>query len=110
MKIEELHAKFKDASSPSPQAQIKWLSRQGFTPAQIEQAMLLVYQEIEQGKIFINGFELDQYLLLIARSLQQTEQSEQLKKIELVYDKMKTRWDNEKRPGLMTRIKKVFVK
>ncbi len=45
------------------EAQIKWLSKKGFSGTVIDTAMSEVYLELSRGKKFKNGHELDRYLL-----------------------------------------------
>ena len=46
-----LHRKFKDHDSPSVEGQIRWLQKQGFAEHHIQQAMIALYNDIEQEKI-----------------------------------------------------------
>lgn len=94
--FEALHKKFRDNDSASPQGQIRWLLKQGFAPNIVDEAMLMVYEEVKVGKEFINGFEFDQYLLLKARELQKKELDDHILKLEAFYGDMKKRWENEK--------------
>jgi len=57
MNLEILHSQFKDDDSPSVEGQIRWLQKQGFSQAQIDQAFILLYTDIEQYK-FPKVFEL----------------------------------------------------
>lgn len=50
MNIVELHSKFKDEHSPSPEAQVRWLQKQGFAQHQIDQAFMTIYGDLERGK------------------------------------------------------------
>ncbi len=49
--IEQLHERFKDKDSPSADAQVTWLKKQGFTDTQITQAMTTVYTDIKAGDL-----------------------------------------------------------
>lgn len=51
MEFEKLHDKFKDKNSPSFEAQKKWLRKKGFSPEQIDRAMLVLYGDIERGQM-----------------------------------------------------------
>ena len=46
-----LHKKFKDDKSPTVAGQIRWLQKRGFTPDQIDKAMLAVYTELNNDKL-----------------------------------------------------------
>ena len=49
MNLKELHKQFRDNDSPSVEGQYRWLEKQGFTPDQIEQAIIETYTEIHNG-------------------------------------------------------------
>lgn len=51
MDFNGLHAQYTDDDSPSVEGQIRWLQKQGFQQHQIEQAMLTVYTELDQGRV-----------------------------------------------------------
>lgn len=51
MNFKELHKRFKDDDSPSVEGQYRWLEKQGFTPDQIERAMIEAYAEIRDERI-----------------------------------------------------------
>ena len=51
MNFEKLHEPFKDDDSPSVEGQIRWLQKQKFTQAQIEQALLLAYSDLNNERI-----------------------------------------------------------
>lgn len=54
--------------------QITWLRfRKGFPPNIVEQAMQEVYTEMDQGKTFADGNELDQYLLAKAKEIREED-------------------------------------
>lgn len=50
MGFKDLHEQYKDDDSPSVEGQVRWLQKQGFQQTQIEQAMLMVYTELENNK------------------------------------------------------------
>lgn len=95
LSFESLHATYRSDDSPSPQAQIRWLLKQGFNPNIVDQAMILVYEELRIGKVFVNGFMLDQYLLSKAKELQQKELDDHIIKLERFYVDMRSRWNKE---------------
>lgn len=47
----ELHRRFKDDDSPSPEAQMMWLQKQGFAQHHIDQAFWNIYGDLEIGKV-----------------------------------------------------------
>ena len=51
MNIKELHGKYADEHSPNPEGQVRWLQKQGFPQHQIDQAFILLYQDLERGQI-----------------------------------------------------------
>ncbi len=79
MDFNKYHEPYKGEDSPSPEAQLKWLLRNQIPQDIASRAMLLVYGEIEQGKVFeattVNGkkrsagWNLCQYLLKTAKDL-----------------------------------------
>lgn len=59
--------------------QIKWLSKNGFTQANIDYAMLEVYKRIESGEKFKDGDALDQELRKVAQSFHDKESEAQMR-------------------------------
>ncbi len=51
MDMVKLHEKFKGKDSPSVEAQRNWLRKRGFTPIQIDKAMLTLYSDIARGAL-----------------------------------------------------------
>ena len=51
MNFSSLHEPFKDEDSPSVEAQIRWLQKQGFAQHQIQKTMVRVYSEISKNEI-----------------------------------------------------------
>lgn len=48
MDMVKLHKPFAGKDSPSPEAQRNWLRKRGFTPVQIDQAMLTLYSDLDR--------------------------------------------------------------
>lgn len=46
-----IHERFKDTDSPSVEGQIRWLQKQGFAQHHLEQAMISVYGDIDNGRV-----------------------------------------------------------
>lgn len=57
----------------TPEVQIKWLQKKGISSHVIEIAMMKVYKELAEGRIFKDGHELDRHLLEIAIGYVQEE-------------------------------------
>lgn len=51
MDMVKLHKPFAGKESPSPEAQRNWLRKRGFTPIQIDQAMLTLYSDLDRGAL-----------------------------------------------------------
>lgn len=74
--------------------QIKWLSSKGMPQHIIESAMSFVYKEVELGKTFANGSELDKELLLVARKTFDKELEKQLKeRLSFIESNLDTEWN-----------------
>jgi hypothetical protein len=96
MDIKKLHEKYKDDASPSVELQIRWLKKMGFEQHQIDQAMIIVYSEIEKDeKVFKNGGEFNLYLKDVASKIRTEELSAYIAKIEEFEAKMRKKWESE---------------
>lgn len=111
MNFETLIEPYKE-NGRTPQGQIKWLISKGIERDKIDQAMLIVYDEIERGKALQNGHELDRYLLDIAQKLVKEDIDESVKRLETFFNTFKDKWQeelkNQQKPKLLNRIKAVF--
>lgn len=96
MDIKKLHEPYKDQNSPSPELQLRWLKRLGYEPHVIDQAMLTVYTEIEQGRTFKDGAELNFYLKTTAERARQAELSAYVVNLERFEAKLKAKWEAER--------------
>jgi hypothetical protein len=96
MNFKELHEKFKDDASPSVELQIRWLQKMGFLQHQIDQAMITVYTEIEQGKTFKNGGEFNLYLKDVVTKIRTEELKLYVANLESFEAKMRKKWEEEK--------------
>lgn len=94
------------------EAQIKWLIRKNIPKDIIDQAILKVFNELESGKEFENGHELDQHLLSVAQEMHQSHLSKQAKELEAFMNKFKENavqeYIKQQRLSLWKRIKAVF--
>lgn len=105
MDMKTLHARFKDDDSPSVEGQIRWLQKQGFPQHHIEQAMLTLYSELERGNVpkkedgtpVKGGWDLDQALLLTAKTIRTDELRLQVKRLEEFEAKLKAKWEEDRR-------------
>ena len=71
--FEELLEPYKE-NGRTIKAQMDWLrNRKGFAPNIIEQAIEEVYAEMDKGKAFENGHELDQYLLAKCKEIREED-------------------------------------
>ncbi len=62
--------------------QVKWLLSKNIPRNFVDQALLVVYDEIERGKVHENGHELDRYLLQVAQDLYQAEVNDSIAKLQ----------------------------
>jgi hypothetical protein len=100
----------------TPEGQIKWLLGKGILRDKVDQAMLIVYDELERGKVFESGHELDRYLLEITEGLVKVDLDESVKKLETFFNSLlathKDKWQEElkntQKPRVLARIKAVF--
>ena len=96
MDFKKLHEKYKDEASPSVELQIRWLQRIGFQPHQVDQALITVYTEIEQGKkTFKNGGELNLYLKDVAAKIRTEEIGVYINNLERFEAKMRKKFQAE---------------
>lgn len=51
MDMVKLHKPFAGKDSQSPEAQRNWLRKRGFTPIQIDRAMLTLYSDLDRGAV-----------------------------------------------------------
>ena len=98
MDFKKLHEKYKDDASPSVELQIRWLQRIGFQPHQVDQAMIAVYTEIEQGKkTFNSGGELNLYLKDVAVKIRSEEINVYITNLEKFEAKMRKTWEDDQK-------------
>jgi len=99
MNLTELLAPY---SEPQPdgtplrtvEGQVKWLLSKSIPRSHIDQAVLSVYDEIERGKTFASGADLDHYLLEVATHLHKVELTDSVVKLEAFFNQlMKTHRD-----------------
>lgn len=101
------------------EGQIKWLERRYQIPRNIiDQAILKVYNELEEGlefeatEIYTAGHELDHYLLKTAKDLQQEGLTKQAQELELFLSTFKQnaveRYVKAQQGSVWKRIKAVF--
>lgn len=71
--VEVMRELIKDFKLWSPEGQIRWLRKKGFSPQVIDAAMTDLYYLISKGKQFSTGDEMDQHLLKITKGYADTE-------------------------------------
>ena len=80
--FEELLEPYKE-NGRTIQAQMNWLrNRKGFPPNIVEQALQEVYMEMDKGKSFADGNELDQYLLAKAKEIREEDFTASIERME----------------------------
>jgi len=100
----------------TPEGQRLWLNKKGIPPATIEQAMIFVYDEMDRGKKFDNGTELDHYLFAKAQEIMVAEAKIQISALEEFHQTLREKWGDDLqkmasvkvKPGLWKRVKAVF--
>jgi hypothetical protein len=74
--------------------QVAWLIKKGIPSHAIDYAMASVYKEIEVGRTFSDGNELDQELLRVAREHHEQELQEQMvKRLASAQEALDTEWN-----------------
>lgn len=64
------------------EGQIRWLQKKGLPRDIVDKALLTVYTELEGGKSFASGHDLDLYLYEVAKGMQEAEAAKQVKELE----------------------------
>jgi hypothetical protein len=112
MDLKKLLEPYAEGGLRTIEGQIKWLQGKGIPQAHIDKAILSVYDEMDRGKAFANGNDLDQELLRVAREEHQAELSDQAAKLEAFFNGLKGKWREEMakagRPSVWKRIRAVF--
>jgi len=62
--------------------QVKWLLSKNIPRSFVDQAILVVFDEIERGKVHESGHDLDRYLLQVAQDLYKAEVEDSVKKLQ----------------------------
>jgi len=94
MDFEKLIEPYKE-NGRTPAGQIKWLLSKGIPQANVDQAMLYVYDEIQRGRTFESGHELDRYLLTKAQEFQKADAEAQVQRLQEFFGKFKENWHRE---------------
>ena len=114
MEFDKLLAPYSEDGMRTVAGQIKWLQGKGLPQDKIDQAILHVYDEMERGKTFKDGEELDHYLLECARTFHRNEYEAHARELETFFNTFKDQWRKEletpaKGPSLWKRIKARLV-
>lgn len=100
MDMKALLVPYSEDGNRTLEGQVKWLQGKGVPQNHIDQAILSVYDEIEHGKKFADGHELDQYLLHVAKEHHTAEVSDNVQKLEDFFNsflgKKRTLWQRIK--------------
>ncbi len=90
----------KGVAARTVEAQIKWLLGKGIPRDHIDKAILSVYSEMEKGKTYASGHDLDHALLDAAKGSHHEEISDSVKKLEDFFNGLKAptagRWKHLK--------------
>ncbi len=87
------------------EGQVTWLTKKGIAKTYIDQAMIFVYDEVDRGKVYSNGHELDRALYDKAQELMKSDAEVNLKQLELFHDTLRKKW-GEDLSKLLTMVKK----
>jgi hypothetical protein len=78
------------------EGQIKWLVSKGIPREHVDKAILTVYKEMHEGRVFPTPNDLDQELLRVAKEHHTLELSESVAKLEHFFNNLKvptlSRW------------------
>ena len=78
------------------EGQIRWLADKYQIPRNfIDQALMSVYDEVERGKKFTNGHDLDRYLLSVAHGLWKGEAVDSIRKLEAFHGELRNQWSED---------------
>ena len=76
----------------TPESQVRWLRKQGFSNDIIDRVMIAVYTEIEQGRKFNNWQELQICLRETARLARTKDEAAYVKRLEEFEAKLRQKW------------------
>src|SRR3972149_3690460 len=79
----------------TPEGQIAWLTKKSIPKAIIEQAMLYTYDEMERGRAYENGHELDRALFARAQTLEKEAALASLRLMEEYHQKLRDQWGED---------------
>jgi hypothetical protein len=105
MNMQKLLEPYAEGGARTVEGIMKWLLGKGVPQQHIDQAIISVFHEMESGKTFPGGHELDRYILEVANNFHKSELSDNAKKLEEFFNAFVTK----KRP-LWDRVKAVFGK
>lgn len=95
MEFNKLLEPYSEGGLRTVEGQIKWLQTKQIPKVYIDKAVLFVYDELDRGKRFPNGHELDQYLFKKAREFWDTEVSSSVETLEKFFQGMKEKWKED---------------
>lgn len=105
MNFEELLQPYSEGDR-TVEKQVKWLLAKGIPRHHIDNAVLTVFDEIDRGKTFENGHDLDRYLLDVAQGLYKSELTEHVAKLEGFFNDLTQRHRDEAAAEVIARMQK----
>jgi hypothetical protein len=113
MDFAELYKPYVTKEAPGPEDQITWLMKNGLPQHIVDQAMLKVYEEIRQGKVF----EADEihtatwnfwmYLRDVGRELHKQELNVYVKHLESFHQNLQDQMDGDWKSRLETKVQEL---
>jgi len=77
------------------EGQIKWLLSKGIPQEHVDKAILAVYDEVDRGRVFKDGTELDHELLRVAKGHHEKDVSQKASDLEAFFNRFKDKWAEE---------------
>lgn len=79
----------------TPESQVKWLKRLGFSNDVIDRAMIAIYTELEQGRKFKDWEELHICLRDTARLIQTKDDAAYIQRLQEFERNLRKKWEQE---------------
>jgi hypothetical protein len=77
------------------EGQVTWLTKKGIAKTYIDQALIFVYDEVERGKVYPSGHDLDRALFTKSQELMKADMEVSLKQLELFHETLRKKWGDD---------------
>ena len=94
-KLLEPYRNTEESKNLTPESQVSWLRRMGFSNDVIDRAMIAVYTEMEQGRKFDSWQDLQICLRETARLAKAKDDAAYIKRLEEFEKKLRKRWESQ---------------